>query len=140
MGNAENVSLNLDTGRIRVDVSPPAGNLTNFTVRSPNATASVRGTSFEFDTVNISVDEGRVIFTGNNGIGVIVTEGGESYVQTNSAAADPAEIITSSFAPPPPIGAPSLESAGQAEDTDGGINLNLIWQTANGGGVTATGP
>jgi hypothetical protein len=145
MGNAENVSLNLDTGRIRVDVAPPAGQMTNFTVRSPNATASVRGTSFEFDTINLKVEEGRVIFSGNNGIPVIITEGGVSFVQANNAAADPAGTIALSLAPPPPIGAPPLEAPEQPPVVDsagsgsGSLTFNLQWP---GGGTAggATGP
>jgi hypothetical protein len=59
----EKVDLKLRTGRIRASVTPPAGGKTDFTVRSPIATASVRGTSFDFDTVNIQVTGGTVVFS-----------------------------------------------------------------------------
>jgi hypothetical protein len=74
-GGNETVSLNLQTGRIRADVSPPAGGKTEFTVRSPTATASVRGTSFDFDGVNLQVDEGRVYVSGGDGTAVYVAAG-----------------------------------------------------------------
>jgi hypothetical protein len=35
----------------------------------------VRGTSFDFDGVNLQVDEGRVHVTGKDGIGVYVSAG-----------------------------------------------------------------
>jgi hypothetical protein len=78
----ETVSLSLRSGRIRADVTAPAGGRTDFTVRSPIATASVRGTSFEFDGVNLRVDEGLVHVTGGDGTAVYVGAGHE-------AASDP---------------------------------------------------
>jgi hypothetical protein len=56
----EQVSLALRTGRIRAEVRPPAEGKTEFKVRSPIATASVRGTIFELDPVNLRVSEGTV--------------------------------------------------------------------------------
>jgi hypothetical protein len=78
----ETVSLSLRSGRIRADVTAPAGGRTDFTVRSPIATASVRGTSFEFDGVNLRVEEGVVHVTGGDGTAVYVGAGHE-------AASDP---------------------------------------------------
>jgi hypothetical protein len=77
---AEEVSLHLRTGRVRAEVKPPVGGRTDFTVRSPIATASVRGTSFEFDTRHLYVNEGRVLLEGGNGQMVYVDEGQRSYV------------------------------------------------------------
>jgi hypothetical protein len=78
----ETVRIGLQTGRIRADVKPPVGGRTDFTVRSPTATASVRGTSFDFDGVNLRVDEGLVHVTGGDGTAVYVGAGHE-------AASDP---------------------------------------------------
>jgi hypothetical protein len=131
MDNTENVSLNLQTGRIRVDVEPPAGARTNFNVQSPNATASVRGTSFEFDTVNLNVREGRVIFSGNAGSAVIVTAGGVSSVGRSRTASNPAGVVASSLMPPPPEGVPPAGMLSQptgSMDT-GGIIIDPIWPT-----------
>jgi hypothetical protein len=74
----ESVNFYLETGRVRVEVKPPVSGKTNFTVRGPTATASVRGTSFDFDGANLTVDEGRVQVTGKDGIGVYVGAGHES--------------------------------------------------------------
>ncbi|MDR1388683.1 MAG: FecR family protein [Treponema sp.] len=76
---AEKTDLYLRTGRIRAEVTPPAGLRGDFTVRSPSATASVRGTEFEFDTVHLSVDNGRVLMEGAGGR-VYVDAGQRSYV------------------------------------------------------------
>jgi hypothetical protein len=78
----ETVRINLQTGRLRADVNPPSGFRTDFAIRAPSATASVRGTSFEFDGVNLSVDEGRVHVAGGNGGAVYVGAG-------HSAVSDP---------------------------------------------------
>jgi hypothetical protein len=87
----EQVNLYLHTGRIRADVKPPAGGRTSFTVRSPIATASVRGTSFEFDTEHLRVDEGQVQYSVANGRQVYVAGGGMSYVD------EPNNTVVSSF-------------------------------------------
>jgi len=60
--NEETVSVNLNTGRINVDIKPPAGSRADFTVQNPSSVASVRGTTFELDEINISVTEGVVRF------------------------------------------------------------------------------
>jgi hypothetical protein len=101
----EQVSLNLQSGRVRADVNPPAGGRTDFTVRSPVATASVRGTSFDFDGTNLSVDKGRVQVSGSNGSPVYVAAG-------NAVSTDPetgrtqstAESYRESLVPVPPAG------------------------------------
>jgi hypothetical protein len=58
----EGAALSLRTGRIRAEVKPPAEGKTNFTVRMPAVTASVRGTVFDLDPLNLSVREGRVLY------------------------------------------------------------------------------
>ncbi|MDR0463966.1 MAG: FecR domain-containing protein, partial [Treponema sp.] len=52
MENEESVNINLQAGRVRVDVKPPSGTKSTLSVQSPSSVASVRGTSFEFDTRN----------------------------------------------------------------------------------------
>ncbi|TVR05713.1 MAG: hypothetical protein EA403_01750 [Spirochaetaceae bacterium] len=57
-------SLFLRVGRVRSEVRSAEGLQNNFQLRSTQATAAVRGTSFEFDGVNLFVDEG-VVAMGN---------------------------------------------------------------------------
>jgi hypothetical protein len=78
----ESVDLLIRTGRVRAEVKPPPGGRTEFTVRSPVVTASVRGTSFEFDGLTLSVTEGQVHLTGGDGSAVYVGAG-------HRAASDP---------------------------------------------------
>jgi hypothetical protein len=113
--NNEQVSLHLQTGRIRADVKPPAGGRTDFTVRSPMATASVRGTSFEFDTERLTVDEGRVQYSIDNGRQVHVAAGAASYVdETNNTVIRPFEAAAELLVPAPP---PGSGSGGPVGDT-----------------------
>jgi hypothetical protein len=66
-------------------------------VRSPAATASVRGTSFEFDTRHLYVNDGRVLLEGGNGQTVYVDEGQRSYVDESEQRVIPpfeAEALT----------------------------------------------
>jgi len=87
----ETINIGLNTGRVRAEVKAPAGNKTAFSVTTPTTTASVRGTVFEMDTVNIQVHEGEVSYalTGG-GVGdlaprpVTVSAGQESWVDTDT--------------------------------------------------------
>jgi hypothetical protein len=95
--SAEEVDLYLETGRVRAEVSPPSGGKTDFTVRSPSVTASVRGTAFEFDTRRIEVENGRVLFANAGGQAVYVEGGERSYIdETQSRVVPPfeAEIVS----------------------------------------------
>jgi len=106
--DSENVNVNLQAGRVRVDVNPPAGTRANFTVQSPSATASVRGTSFEFDTVNLNVHEGKVVFGGTSGPPALVNGGFFTFVGTDGTAENPAEVTSASTVPATPIGTPDV--------------------------------
>ena len=83
----ETLNVNLQAGRVRVDVTPLAGNRASTTVNSPISTASVRGTSFYFDTRNLHVREGSVNFKGNKGYTIKVGAGFASFVDRKGNAA-----------------------------------------------------
>ena len=103
----ETINVNLQAGRVKVDVHPPAGTRASTTVSSPMATASVRGTSFEFDTRNLSVQEGTVAFKGNKGSVMLVSAGSTSQVQGDNKAADPIIKSAAELLPPLPVGSDS---------------------------------
>jgi hypothetical protein len=88
----DTLNVSLQTGRVRVDVKPPAGTKANTTVQSPSSTASVRGTSFEFDTVKLTVREGRVAFKGVSGPTSMVKAGETSSVEEADASVDSAAL------------------------------------------------
>jgi hypothetical protein len=125
-GNDEEVGLYLETGRVKAEVSPPSGGKTDFTVRSPSMTASVRGTAFEFDTRRIQVESGRVLFTNANGQAVYVDGGERSYVdESQSRVVPPFEAEIASLTPVLPelndtgsgagTGAPVISGLGDVE-------------------------
>jgi len=101
---SETLNVNLHAGRIKVDVKPPAGAKASTVVRAPSATASVRGTSFEFDTYNLVVNEGTVAFQGNNSMVMLVPAGTASYVDNIGQAADPIVTTQESLTPSAPVG------------------------------------
>lgn len=84
MQNDEKVELRLQTGRVRAEVRGTDEGKTDFTVRSSAATASVRGTVFEFDTNNLRVIEGTVAFSGVSGGAALIDAGYSSYIDERS--------------------------------------------------------
>ena len=93
--NTEQVSLFLRTGKVRVEVTPPQNGRTNFMLRSPQATNSVRGTTFEFDTVRLTVEEGRVWFAPSAGGSSALVRAGESsaYIEAAVLVSPPHAIV-----------------------------------------------
>jgi hypothetical protein len=128
---AEQVSLRLQAGRIRAEVTPPAGGRTEFTVRSPSATASVRGTVFDFDGVNLNVVDSSVRLTGSNGRSVVVDAGGSSFVsETTGQAAAPAETAAAVLVPSLPPGSESGVTPTVIKpllNSSGDVGLDLDW-------------
>jgi len=96
-----------------VDVKPPSGTRAATTVNGPITSASVRGTSFEFDTDNLYVREGAVTYTGNRGQDIIVRVGENSRLRQTGQVAHPREGRDLDLMPPSPIGT----SAGDAPVT-----------------------
>ena len=101
----ENLNVSLQTGRIRVDVKPPAGTRANTTVQGPSATASVRGTSFEMDSFSLNVIEGSVGFVGSDGLTTLVSAGFTSEVSNDGGTVDPVEVAVATLIPAAPVGA-----------------------------------
>jgi hypothetical protein len=128
----DQVAIQLRAGRVRADVNAASDRRhISFTVRSPIATASVRGTVFEFDTVNLRVTEGVVEFSGTDRSVVYVIDGQSSAldpvsgrteppVESGAAQAAPApfgvEVIS---APPQPMPGPVLEAP---------VDMDLRWE------------
>jgi hypothetical protein len=65
--DAVETRLNLNVGRMSARVRSSDGRSQDFQVRSPVSTAAVRGTDFEFDGVELVVQEGEVAFMNNYG-------------------------------------------------------------------------
>lgn len=86
--------LFLMAGRVKADVTPTAGTTTSFEVKSPTATASVRGTSFEFDGVNLIVERGLVAMRVPTGQRRSVGAGQFSTILPSGSVSQPAAVST----------------------------------------------
>jgi len=138
LDETETVNLNLSTGRIRVDVNPPAGGRANFTVQTPSVTASVRGTSFEMDTVSVQVLTGAVSVVSAvvpAARPVTVNAGQETWVDTDTGSVltpMAAAEITNTLPALPGQGAGTISETGSQPETTGSINIGV----APGGQIT----
>jgi len=106
----EVLNVSLQSGRVRVDVKPPAGAKAAMTVNSPTATASVRGTSFELDARSLHVISGNVLFKGTGGMYTLITTGSESTTDQNGGAVNPLAFGNAAYLPPMPAGTQSNAS------------------------------
>ncbi|GHV90361.1 iron dicitrate transporter FecR [Spirochaetia bacterium] len=132
---AEEASLYLRTGRVRAEVRPPTGTRVDFSVKSPSATASVRGTSFEFDGVRLWVNDGRVLLAGANGQRGYVNGGQRSYVdESNGRIVPPFEVETALLSP----SIPELTSTGQGNAAPPGITAPVIPDSPSSTGIIIT--
>ena len=118
--NIETLNVNLQSGRIRVEVNPPAGRQASFSVRSPESVASVRGTSFEFDTRNLYVSNGIVGFSGNRGQQVQVKTGDDTRITADGKAVNPTEEKLANLMPPMPVG---MDIVGTLESSPAGTGV-----------------
>jgi len=125
----ENLNVNLQAGRVRVEVKPPAGTRANTTVQSPSATASVRGTVLDMDVQNMSVVEGSVGWQSTNGLTTVVPAGFSGGVTSDGGVSNTnTDVSSSSLMPSMPLGAgQSGEQIGAALVTDGDIEVILDW-------------
>jgi ferric-dicitrate binding protein FerR (iron transport regulator) len=99
-----------------------------FTVRSPVATASVRGTSFEFNGIQLRVDEGRVHLRGGNQSGSYVGAGHQARADIESGrTVSAAETLREELAPSPPAGMDSAPEIKTVPAMDGNINAGFDW-------------
>jgi hypothetical protein len=124
----EKASFNLRTGRVRANVKAPAGGSAEFTVRSPQATASVRGTVFEFNGIDIRVDEGRVYFSGAGRSGTYVGAGHEArtVVETGRIASS-GETAKEALVPSIPAGIESAPEVKALPPMTGDIDAGFVW-------------
>ena len=86
----------LMAGRVKAEVTPKEGEKAEFKVKSPTATASVRGTGFEFVGYNLFVDHGAVQFESGIGIGIpkMVASGEFSTLSQVGTVTAPVAVAT----------------------------------------------
>jgi hypothetical protein len=131
MQGTDEIKVYLQTGRVRAEVRPPAGGKTSFTVRSPIATASVRGTSFDFDGVNLRVDQGLVHVTGGDTSSVYVGAGHQAVSNPETGrTAGPAEMVRAELTPPVagPVTESMADSSAQNAVAENDSVLGIAWE------------
>lgn len=124
--------LFLQVGRVRAEVRTNTGRQSDFRLRSPVATAAVRGTSFEFDGVNLDVETGTVRIANQNGEGSNVGAGESSSSDENTPPTPPSEefelatVVQIFVAPPGEIRTEGVRGGVTGSET-GSIEVN--WET-----------
>ncbi|MDR1099725.1 MAG: FecR family protein [Treponema sp.] len=117
----ENTALFLQAGRVRARVAPPAGGgKVNFQVRSPSATASVRGTEFDMDSSNVTMYSGTVAFAGSSGVPVMVNAGQSGF------AGGGGPEVSSELSPALPLGAAAART-GSSVSPEASITGRIGW-------------
>ena len=137
---AETLNVDLQAGRVRVDVNPPAGTKASMSISSPSATASVRGTSFDMDVVSVSVVEGGVNYGDNRGSPSVTVQ--ESYtvsVDETGKASNAVYVFTGASNTSVNTGT-SGQSGGFLPSNPGGSDSSLGSQTIAGGSTPTTPP
>ena len=91
----------LMAGRVKAEVTPKEGEKAEFKVKSPTATASVRGTGFEFDGQNLLVNHGIVQLEAESGVGIPqFVEGGQfTTLSATGTVMTPVAVATVSASP-----------------------------------------
>lgn len=92
-----NTELNLKVGKVKAEVRTTGGLLNNFKLRSPQSTAAVRGTVFEYDGYTLSVDEGSVVFSNNLGQVRMVATGEQSGTDGYTIPDNVEDLLASEF-------------------------------------------
>jgi hypothetical protein len=125
----ENLNVSLQTGRVRLEVKPPAGTRANATVQSPSATASVRGTAFDMDSDSVFVSQGKVTFEGNNGYVQTVSAGLTSEISGDGSSSAPSLTAEESLTPqsPPGSGLAGEQGASVTPSSIGDMSFKLEW-------------
>ena len=131
---AETLNVNLSAGRVVVDVNPPAGTRASMSVSSPSATASVRGTKFKFDLMNLEVYEGNVLFGSSKG-GYSYMVGTRTFgrMGPDGNPIDPVFGYLTGLKPKSPVGSGKATGNDEGEPTsnssgpEGSINVGLLY-------------
>jgi len=108
--NTENLNINLQTGRIRVDVKTPAGTKASTKVRSPSAAASVCGTVFDYRYKKPCRILRLRSMSGLDGIMVSVNSGAANKIDAESKTVSPVDVIKSGVLPSSPVGTTAAPS------------------------------
>lgn len=122
-------SISLRTGRILASVKKSSEAPTRFQVRSPVATAAVRGTAFDFNGFQLSVEHGLVAFGSDGGRLVTVPLGALSEMTGGGVPLDVLEALVAELTvnPSTAMGSaiPLLESLGLIDFAGGDLVVTV---------------
>ena len=127
----ETINVNLNTGRIRADINPPAGGKASVTVQTPVATASVRGTIFEMNTAAIQVMSGAVNYQPTNGTfvrPVLVNAGQESWITGTGGAVQPTAAAETALRLPGLPGNNAVPPANNGARLEGTLTVDVTFE------------
>jgi hypothetical protein len=112
---------------VNAEVKVAPGLRQEFTLKGPPATAAVRGTEFVFDGVTVTVVNGLVFFSNNQGQGRGVGAGEQSSTSGGlPASGDQAAENSSTVVPYTSVGGSSLASAGGS--TPEPATVTISWE------------
>ena len=86
-------SLFLQFGKVTADVELNEDIEHDFMLKSPISTAAVRGTSFDFDTISVTVNDGSVVFYNQLNQHRTVNPGGSSKTSGTDLPAEVREML-----------------------------------------------
>lgn len=89
---AENTQINLRVGTVQTEVRRGDARELNFSIRSPQATASVRGTDFEMSPFDLKTFSGQVLFE-SRGARVLVDAGTRSSIDAVGLPESPLQTL-----------------------------------------------
>jgi hypothetical protein len=120
-------TLALKVGKVNADVKVAPGLRQQFTVKGPQATAAVRGTVFEFDGVTVTVVNGLVHLSNNQGQGRGVGAGEQSSTSGSQlpTSGDHEAESSTTVVPYTAPGGSGLASAGGPPQT---ATVTISWQ------------
>lgn len=119
----ETLNVKLNTGKVKVEVTPPSGTKASVNVQSPSSTASVRGTSFEMDSDSLQVHTGAVAYSGTGGRTVTVKAGKKSFVSADGNVVSSLEALEGMF--PDMFGNRSLRARISSSDGEGPGSITI---------------
>ncbi len=133
---AVNTDLFLDVGGLRAEVNSSEGVEHDFTIRSTQSTASVRGTVIEGDGGSWQTERGTLVVSSSMGQQVTVTKGQSTQVSQSGPPAAPQaakeKAVQVSTSPKPPRPAPPASGpAGVPQDITSDIVAEILSTTAD---------
>jgi len=97
--NFTKTTLFLKVGKVKADVKSSAKLKHNFQFRSPVATASVRGTSFTFTPLRLTVHKGAVAFSNSFGQKGLIVKGQKAATDPNGGISGKKQLAKNFISP-----------------------------------------